>query len=241
MIDAHTHVSFPDTHWTLIESLSDPAEQQHALEQLCQTYWGPVYAFLKRNHAPDKAEDITQEFLLMVLERRLFERAERGEGRLRSWLLKSLDYFMANQHRLANTQKRGGRSIMLSLDNPEVMAEIHSIAASSLTPSEAFDRTWVSFLVRRAVKMIEQQYRNSERGELFDRLLPWLLQEDEAMRQDQAAEQCGMSLANFRVQLHRLRGRYRDELRRQIALTVDSDQEIKDELEHLFSISGRPL
>jgi RNA polymerase sigma factor (sigma-70 family) len=232
-------MGFPQTRWTLIYDLRDPATVDAALDQLCRTYWAPIYAFLRqsgRSHA--EAQDLTQDFLKMVVRQRLLERADRASGKLRSWLLSALRNFLANARRYDARQKRGSEAFFLPLDAEEVIPELQQVVSKELTPDEAFDRAWIAVLLRRVLDNLRQQYSGAGKEREFDLLLPWLV-ENGSESQNEAAAAAGMTPANFRVQLHRLRGRYRQILRDEISATLDREEDYEGELDYLFRISGR--
>lgn len=232
-------MDFPDTRWTLISQLADPVKIGTALDQLCGVYWPPIYAYLVQSgcgHA--QAQDLTQDFLEMVVRQRLLERADPVAGRLRSWLLAALHHFMANARRHEYRLKRGAGVPVLPLDHEEVALELAKLASPGVTPDEAFDRAWVAVLLRRVLDVLAQQYQQAGRGKDFETLMPFLLENPPALQTD-AATKAGMTTANFRVQLHRLRARYREALRQEISLTLEHEDDYPAELEHLFHIVGR--
>ena len=232
-------MAFPDTRWTLISNLADPAKVDAALDQLCAGYWGPIYAYLLqvgKTHA--EAQDLTQDFLGMVVRQRLLERADRESGKLRSWLLSALRNFLANQRRYDARQKRGAGAFFLPLDSADVIPELQRSLSKELSPDEAFDRAWVAVLLRRVLDLLAEQYRDAGKQSDFEALMPWLVDTGDDPQTDAAAK-AGMTPANFRVQLHRLRGRYRQILRQEISATLDREEDYEQELEYLFRISGR--
>lgn len=232
-------MDFPDTRWTLIARLTDPAETGAALDRLCAAYWPPIYAYVLQSGRPHaEAQDVTQDFLEMVVRRRLLERANPVEGRLRNWLLAALRHFLANVRRHESREKRGAGARALPLDHEEVLAELAGVASESLTPDEAFDRAWVGVLLRRVLDTLQGQYRQAGREGEFTALLPWML-EGGSVPQIEAAAKSGMTVANFRVQLHRLRGRYKEALWQAIISTLEREEDYQDELEYLFRIMGR--
>ncbi len=231
---------FPDTRWTLISRLADPAEVGAALDQLCAAYWSPIYAFLLRSGRNDaEAQDLTQDFLEMVVRQRLLERADPVSGRLRSWLLSALKNFLANARRFETRQKRGSGAYVFSIDQDDVVSEVGAIASQGLSPEEAFDRVWVAALLRRVLEALRQQYSDAGKERDFAALLPWLL-DTHLDTQTDAAAAVGMTPATFRVQLHRLRARYRETLRQEITATLGREEDYNEELEYFFRIMGRP-
>ena len=234
-------MAFPDTRWTLISHLADPAKVDAALDQLCGVYWGPIYAYLLQSgktHA--EAQDLTQEFLEMVVRQRLLERADRESGKLRSWLLSALRNFLSNARRYETRQKRGSGAYFFPLDSDDVIPELKRVVSNELSPDEAFDRAWVAVLLRRVLEVLTEQYRDAGRQSEFEALLPWLVDTGDES-QSEAAAKAGMTPANFRVQLHRLRGRYRQILRQEVSATLEREEDYEQELEYLFRISGQPV
>ena len=233
---------FPQTQWTVLTGLKGSSEQnEEALSALCSTYWSPVYAYLRRaGHAHQDAEDLTQGFFSMLVKQDIFGRAQQGEGRLRSFLLGSLERFPANERRFHGRQKRGGGEPALSLDHATGVAEMESFAEDRVTPAEAFDRAWVAGLLQQVMQDLRKQYQEAGKEEVFAVLMPWLL--DTSMESQQAAAAAaGWSITNFRLQLHRLRSRYREALHREIAATLGGEEEVAEELAHLYQVTGRSL
>lgn len=231
-------MDFPDTRWTLISHLADPVRVNAALDTLCRMYQEPIHTYLLQfGHSHVEAQDLTQDFLGMVVRQRLLERADPVEGRLRSWLLAALHRFVASTRRYESRLKRGANVSVLPLDHEDVTPELARLAAPSLTPEEAFDRAWIAALLRRVLDILAQQYRQVGRETDFQALMPSLL-ENRSAPQPEAAARAGMTVANFRVQLHRLRARYRDILRQEIILTLEDENDYPAELEHLFRVAG---
>jgi DNA-directed RNA polymerase specialized sigma24 family protein len=230
-------LTFPSTQWTLVRKLADPETREDAFQTLCKKYWGPVYAFLCRRYQSADAEDITQEFFFVVMRQELFQRANSAEGKLRSWLLKSLDYCLANRSRSLNSVKRGGRVTISGLEDEGLRSELQGIAADALTPADAFDKAWLTSLLHNTLESLAKQYHDAGKQQLFESLRPWLIGDEDNAGQPDAAAQCGVSMPHFRVHLHRLRKRYSQELRTQILETIDDDEEYEDEVKRLFQIS----
>ena len=230
-------LAFPSTQWTLVRKLADPDTREDAFQTLCKKYWGPVYAFLCRRYQSADAEDITQEFFFVVMRQELFQRANSTEGKLRSWLLKSLDYCLANRNRSLNSVKRGGKITIRGLEDQALRAEMQEIAAEAPTPTDAFDKAWLTSLLHNTRESLAKQYRDVGKQQLFESLLPWLIGDTDDANQSEAAAKCGVSIPHFRVHLHRLRKRYSQELRNQILDTLEDDEEFEEEVKRLFQIS----
>lgn len=230
-------LTFPSTQWSLVRKLADPQTREDAFQSLCKKYWGPVYAFLCRRYQSADAEDITQEFFFVIMRQELFQRADAAEGKLRSWLLKSLDYCLANRARSLNSIKRGGRVTISGLEDETLRAELQGIAAESTSPTDAFDRAWLTSLLHNTLESLSKQYADAGKKQLFDALLPWLIGDEDTGSQAKAAALCGLSITHFRVHLHRLRKRYSQELRNQILDTLGDNEEFEEEVKRLFQIS----
>lgn len=230
---------FPSTQWSLVRQLGDPATEQSATDQLCRLYWRPIFAYLRKNHQHSDAEDITQEFLWMVIKQGLFERADASEGKLRSWLLKSLGYFLRNRQRFLNADKRSIERGIVLMDNLDEKEGISDLAVQSATPEIAFDQAWLNSILQNALNSLTEQYTSIGKLSFFEAMMPFLVDKEDPGDQAAVARQLGISHSNFRVQLHRLRKRYGDEVRRSIAATVNDPKELDEELRYLFQISSR--
>ena len=208
-----------------------------ALEALCRTYWMPLYAFIRREgHPVEEAKDLTQEFFARWLERRDFDAVRREKGRLRSYLLVSLKHFLANERSRATTIKRGRGQQPISLD--EIFAE-HRFdlePVESLTADQIYERRWAMAVLDQVLVCLEKEYRADGRGQLFDRLKTLLTDEPGHPSQAQIATELKMTENAVKQAFHRLRVRYRELLREQIAHTVASADELEDELRHLIAV-----
>lgn len=230
---------FPETRWTLIAKLSSPEQTREALGNLCQGYWQPVYAFLRREgRGHEDAQDITQSFFLVALKNEVFQQADKESGRLRSFLITALKNHLSNQHRLETALKRHPGAGTLFIGEPEVMRQVEKLAGQCATPAEAFDRAWLWSLLMRVMEGLRSEYSAVGKGPVFEAVLPWVMG-DNAAPQMERAQEAGLSLSNFRVQIHRLRMRYRDAIRREVAATVSEEGEAEREMEYLLSISGK--
>ena len=230
-------LAFPSTQWSLVQKLRDPETREDAFQALCQKYWGPVYAFLCRRFQSADAEDITQEFFFVVVRQELFERADSEQGKLRSWLLKSLHNCLSNRARSLKSLKRGGHVAIRGLEDERLRTELELIAADASSPLAAFDRAWLNSLLHNTRESLAKQYSEAGKQQLFEALLPWLVGDEESATQSDAAVRCGVSLSHFRVHLFRLRKRYAQELRHQILITLDDDEDFDDEVRRLFQVS----
>ncbi|HUG54734.1 MAG TPA: sigma-70 family RNA polymerase sigma factor [Vicinamibacteria bacterium] len=212
---------FPTTRWTLILSSHEGGEAERAaLEQLCATYWKPVYVFLRRKGlAPEAAEDGAQGFFLQLLQRDFLARLDPARGRFRSYLLRSLEHYLVNVHERDTALKRGGGYRFVPLD--VVLAE-RELPAAPEAPHEAFEREWALGVMERAVARLQREYDEGRRKGRADVVLRFFGL-DGAPSYAEAARACGMSVPQFKAALHRARVRFREILREEVAATVDDD------------------
>jgi len=230
-------MAMPTTRWTLLARLEIPEQRESALEVLCRQYWTPVFAYLRRRGCGhEEAEDLAQSFFERILREELFERVDPAMGEFRSLLLAWLENFAANAMRTRSALKRGGGWVAVPLDGATPQDYLEKLAANCATPAEAFDRAWLAALLQRVVAQLELQYAEAGKEALFSALLPWLMDRETAA-QSSAAAQAGISVAHFRVQLHRLRIRYRDALEQEVIMTVGERGDAAAEMKYLQAIS----
>ena len=232
---------FQTTSWSLIlAAASDPTTAaRQALAILCQTYWIPVYAFVRRNgHDPDKAQDLTQEFFSVLIEKNYLEDADRRRGRFRSFLLASVKHFLANEWDKARALKRGGGQIPVSIDAGDAEGWYAPAVAHEITPEALFERRWALSLLERVMAKLRAQYAANGHEELFASLEAFL-NHDSDERYSELAARMNMSVAALRMAISRMRKKYRALLRAEIAETVASPEEIDQEIAFLLSTLGR--
>jgi len=229
--------SFHDTRWTLVSRSrgSDP-QARAALSELCAAYYAPVVAFLRRDgREQDAARDLAHDFFAHLLEGGAIDGADPMRGRFRSYLLSAVKRFAADQRERAQAIKRGGDQIHLSLtpSDPDSEPNLQVEDVHTLAPDIAFDREWALTLLARALHTLEQTLTAEDKGYHFAILKPWLTTEADAQPQSTAAARLGMSESAVKVAIHRLRQRFRETVRTEIAQTVSSSAVIEDELEAL--------
>ena len=228
---------FATTHWTVVLTAArrDTSRAEAALERLCRTYWYPIYAFVRRRgYSPEDAEDLTQAFFLCLLQRQSLVRVERSRGRFRSYLLGALNHFMANEQAKVRAQKRGGGQKALSLNLAAAEHRFDLEPAHHDTPDRLFDREWAGTLLDAVLTRLEGEYQ--DKPELFGVLKQTLAGAGASQPYANLAEQLKVSEGAVRVSVHRLRARYRELLRAEIAETVSSPDEVKSELKQLFKV-----
>lgn len=232
-------VEFATTRWTVVLAAGD-AEHPHAdraLATLCQTYWMPLYAFVRRRgYAADDAADLVQDFFARMLERSLLGQADRDRGRFRTFLLAALSHFLANEWNRQRTLKRGGAQPPISWDAQAAEHRYLREAAETETPATAFDRHWAEALLQRALDQLRRHYAAIGKADLFGALEPCLSGENLAPSYRELAGRLGLSEGALRVAAHRLRRGFGEILRLEVAHTVATPTEIDDELRYLFGL-----
>jgi RNA polymerase sigma factor (sigma-70 family) len=234
---------FATTRWSFVlaagADTSSPGVQE-ALASLCETYWYPLYAFLRsRGYKPDDAQDLTQAFFARLLEKHAVRQADPARGRFRSFLLASLKNFTANERDREIARKRGGGVPIVSLEIETAEGRFQMEPPSDETPERVFDRRWALTLLDRVMSRLKAETGRSGKPSQFDRLKPYLTGDQPQLSYAQTASGLGMSEGAVKVAVHRLRKRFRDLVRDEIAQTVSSQEEIEDELRHLWSSVGR--
>ena len=211
---------------------------QRALADFCQSYWPPLYAFLRhRGYSSNDAQDLTQAFFVHLVEHKTLSRADREKGRLRTFLLGSLQNFLANEYDRARALKRGGGRQILSLDDNLAEAEASILATSGTDASSSFDLAWASNVVKRAWQELQNAFAAEGKTQWLEELRPFLAGGSPAPpRQDEVAARLGVPVATLRTSLMRLRQRYRESLRNEVARTVSDPSEVDEELKYLYRI-----
>jgi RNA polymerase sigma factor (sigma-70 family) len=233
-----TAAPFTTTHWSVVLAAQgkSPAADQ-ALEKLCRTYWWPLYGFIRRQgHSPEEAQDLTQDFFVMLLERRDLDAVRREKGRLRSFFLASLKNFLAKAHRRAKAIKRGGGQPLVSLEELLARERADLEPADSLSAERIYERRWALSLLEQVLARLGDEYRTAGKESLFDRLKQLLTEETDAPSHAEIARTLSMTENAVKQAFHRLRQRYRFLLREEIANTVAVPKDIEDELRHFISV-----
>jgi DNA-directed RNA polymerase specialized sigma24 family protein len=227
---------FHTTQWTLVFSAaaSDSAART-ALGTLCGIYWYPLYAFIRRQgFAAPEAEDLTQGFFGKLIEKRYLAQVDRSRGRFRTFLLTSMKNFLANEHDRATAQKRGGGIVHVALSAMDAEERFAREPAGGLTPEQLFAKAAALSLLDTALRQLRAEYERRGSGKQFDWLVP-LLTGDSEDHHEKAAEALGMSRGAVRVALHRMRERFRGNLRQITASLVTGPDQVDDELRFLLS------
>jgi RNA polymerase sigma factor (sigma-70 family) len=228
---------FATTHWSLVLAAggTDSLEARPAMERLLETYWYPLYAFVRgKGHAAEAAYDSTQEFISRLLERKLLHVADPTKGRFRTFLLTCLERFLVDEWAHANRQKRGGGRTILSLSAPEADERYRLEPADPLTPERIYEKQWAIALLERTLSRLKEEATAAGRGEMFEALAPFLSGDDSGSPYLELAARLGMKEGALRTAVHRLRKRYGALLRDEIASTVSDPKEVEEELRDLF-------
>ena len=236
---ARSQAEFPRTHWSVVLSASDPSSTRgtEALEKLCQTYWYPLYAYVRRRgKSPPDAQDLTQEFFARLLARHWLERADQTRGRFRTFLLTALEHFLANEWDKERALKRGGDRQFVPMDWETAETRYGTEPAEPLTPGQIFERRWAVTLLDEVLEKLGAEYRAQGKGELFAALRVGLVSDRSSLPYVELARTLRLSESGVRVAVHRLRQRYRELLRTEIANTVDSAEAVDAEMRHLFNV-----
>ena len=233
---------FNTTHWSvvLLAGQSPAPDADAALDKLCRTYWYPLYAYVRRaGHSPEDAQDLTQEFFARLLEKKYLQFADPDRGRFRSFLLKSLQHFLVNEWVRGQAQKRGGGQKIFSLDEAAAERSYLQQPADQLSPESLYDKRWAMTLLERAMERLGANYAASGKRDVFDQLKRLLLTEGSGESYRQLAGPLGLSEGAVKVAVHRLRQRFREAVRSEIAQTVATPAEVDEELRCLMAaLSG---
>jgi RNA polymerase sigma factor (sigma-70 family) len=232
---------FQTTHWTLVlEAGQGEASEsrEKALSQFCKSYWPPLYAFLRhRRYSPPDAQDLVQSFFVHLFEKNILERADREKGRLRTFLLSSLQNFLINEHERAKTLKRGGNFRFFSLEDALSGIEAAMPAASHLDDMSCYDLSWATGVVTRAWNNLADTLSAEGKTHWLEQLKPFVAGgADSLPNQEEVAERIGIPVATLRTWISRLRQRFRDALRAEVARTVANPEDVEDEMKYLHRL-----
>ena len=236
---ARSGAGFSTTHWSVVLAAGDPASPQavEALETLCRAYWRPLYAYVRRQgRSPEDAQDLTQDFLAHMLGTGFLRGAAPERGRFRSFLLASLRHFLVDQHRYHDALKRGGSQSLVSLDESRGEASFRLEPQDDLTPEKLYEREWAMTLLSRARSRLRAEYAAAGHLDLHDRLQSFPLTEKGERSFAEAAVEFGTSEGALKSAVHRLRARYRELVREEVAHTVADPAELQEEARHLIMV-----
>jgi RNA polymerase sigma factor (sigma-70 family) len=229
---------FATTHWSIVLAANnaDSVLGANALERLCTTYWRPLYAYVRsRGYSPEDAEDLTQSFFQRLLGKDYLQLAVKERGKFRTFLLTSLQRFLINDWERQRAVKRGGGQAPVSWDREAAETFYLSDRTDHLSPERVFDRRWAVSVLELVLSKLREEHSRAGKGPLFEELKDFLWGDSENNSYSELASRLETSEGALRTAMHRLRQRYRDLLRAEIAQTVSDPNEIDDEIRELFS------
>ena len=230
---------FVTTHWSVVLSAgrTETPRARHALERLCQTYWYPLYAYVRRRgYSAHDAQDLTQGFFACLLERQSLATADPNKGRFRSFMLGAMNYFLATEWAKMQTQKRGGGREIFSLDLASAEQRLDLEPGGNSTPDRVFDKEWATALLDKVLNQLEAEFRREGKSALFGTLKQTLAGSRDAQPYAALAGKLRMNEGTVKTAVHRLRKRYRRLLEAEIADTVTSADEVREEMAYLLTV-----
>ncbi len=236
-----SHDSFATTRWSIIAAAAGTPNPtaRAALSVLCATYWRPLFEFIRRRgHGPEEAHDLTQGFFARLLEKGWLEDADRERGRFRAFLLAALKHYLSNERDFARSQKRGGGRGPISLDLEDAEKRLAGEPSHDLTPERLFERRWAMTVLDEALRRLESEHRAARKELVFSTLKPFLAFDGSEPPQADVAAALRMTEGAVKVAVHRLRKRFRELLREEVARTVDREEDVDEEIRHLFDAFG---
>jgi DNA-directed RNA polymerase specialized sigma24 family protein len=233
---------FATTHWSVVLAASQDSspEAPAALEKLCRCYWFPLYSYVRRQgYGPHDAQDLTQGFFGQILGQNFVAEADREKGKFRSFLLGALNHFLGHERGRARAVKRGGGRVFISLEEKSA-EELYGLEpATSLSPEHAFEKRWAITVLERALARVSEEFLAEGKARVFARLQPFLVEGTAGGDYSAAAADLRMKPNAVAVAVHRLRQRYRQAVREEIAHTVATPQEIEEEMRYLLRALAR--
>ncbi len=230
---------FAKTHWSVVLQArqQETPQARAALEQLCRTYWYPLYAYVRRRgHSAPDAEDLTQEFFARLLEKGYLQAADQAKGRFRTFLLVALDRFLANERDRARAQKRGGGCTMVPLDTRLGQRLCAEETVPESSPEGEYEQHWARTLVDQAVGRLRTEYEQAGKAAEFNRLKEFLTAERGSIPYALVARELAASEGSARVMVHRLRSRFRQLFREEVTHTLADAEDLVDEMQHLLRV-----
>jgi RNA polymerase sigma factor (sigma-70 family) len=236
--DHSKNSNFATTHWSAVLAASSASSPNYrdALTTLCETYWFPIYAFLRRQgYSIHEAEDHSQEFFAILLEKQGLHSVNPDKGKFRSYLLGALKHYLADARDRAKAQKRGGGFKVVSFNLKDCENQLNLESKNGLSPEQQYDRSWALALLQKAINRLESESRRTVKPRVFDRIIRYLIPLKDQVPYREAAADLGMSEAAVKSAIYRLRKRYREVLKDEIAQTVAAEDLVEEEIRSLFS------
>ncbi len=231
---------FATTRWTVIHRAAQQGDSKsaEALTKLCETYWLPVYAFIRRrNHSPEQSKDQTQGFFQYLLDKKPFANADQAKGKFRSYLLTAVKFYLSREREKSQAQKRGGKELHLSIDTKEAEGFLAGSLADTITPEILFDLEWIRVVMKESETDLMREYVRNQKGTLCEQLLPFVVDQGRATTSiPELAIAKGVSEASLRMAASRMRKRYGEILREKIVATVESPDQVDEEVRGLLQV-----
>src|SRR6266404_3695998 len=230
---------FATTHWSVVlrAGHSSVPGAQEALETLCRTYWYPLYVYVRRQgQSPHDAQDLTQEFFARLLKKKYLRLADPDRGKFRAFLLKSLKHFLVNEWEKARTRKRGAGQCAIPLDVNIAESRYAAEPVKALTLDQVYEKRWAVTLIEAVLAGLRESYAATGRLPVFENLKAFIWGHQTKLSYAEAAPQLGLTEGAVKVAVHRLRSRYRELLRAEVAKTVATPSEVDEELQHLIAV-----
>jgi RNA polymerase sigma-70 factor (ECF subfamily) len=238
---AEQGVWFTTTHWSIVLNARDPASPQasEALEKLCRAYWYPLYAFVRRQGQDEAtAKDLTQGFFAKLLEKNYLSHVHPEKGKFRTFLLVAIRHFISDEWDKARALKRGGDKTVISLDETVGEERYRHEPVEVMDPEKLFERRWALTLLEQARERLEEEYRAAGKARLYEQLRRFEAGGEDAPAYADVAPALGLSEAGLRTAVHRMRQRYRELVREEVAQTVSSPAEVDEEIRYLIRVIG---
>jgi DNA-directed RNA polymerase specialized sigma24 family protein len=230
---------FATTHWSVVLAAghSSAPGAQEALETLCRTYWYPLYVYVRgQGQSAHDAQDLTQEFFARLLEKKYLRLADSDRGKFRAFLLKSLKHFLVNEWEKARAQKRGGGQCPIPLDAEIAESRFAAEPVQAMTMDQIYEKRWALTLIETVLARLRESYQGGERLPVFEALKGFIWGDPATLSHSEVASRLALTEGALKVAVHRLRGRYRELLRAEIAQTVSTPGEVDEELQHLAAV-----
>jgi RNA polymerase sigma-70 factor (ECF subfamily) len=231
---------FASTTWSLVLAAGHADDGGRALEELCRKHWRPIYVFIRRSgRSPEDAEDSTQDFFLMLLEREWLKQADPQRGSFRAFLLTLLRNFLSNQMRVSKAERRGGRATFLSFDGAEGERELAALAATADDPAKAYEAAWADDLLHAAWERLTREQRDAGKATLFESLRGFVTRAPQSGDYQRLSEKVGLQRGQIALLIHRLNRRFAELIRAEVAETLADRGELEAELRFLLRVSSR--
>lgn len=233
--------TFVTTHWSVVLAAgkAESPQASDALEKLCGTYWYPLYVYIRRQgNSSEDAQDLVQDFFCRLLEKNYLAKADRERGKFRTFLLRSLKNFMINEWKAAGRLKRGGGLEFISIDASATESRYAAESAPDSDPEDEYEQRWAVTLIEQVLATLRQEFQASDKGRMFEELSGFIWGHKSTASYAEIAGHLNLTEGTVKVAVHRLRQRFRELLRAEVAHTVARPEDIDDELRHLISVAS---